>query len=150
MYGFDLTHGQLSGPRLTDGRLSDHRSPFRKMRLLARSLYIADLGYFDLAAAMERRAAGSYTLTRARTNTVFFTEEGHRLSTQAILPPRVGQAKQMHVLVGEKQRYRMRLLMIRVPGEVASGDVRTCTRTLHVVGGQFRSVRWHWRIGRSC
>lgn len=68
---------------------------------------------------MERRAAGSYTLTRARTNTVFFSEEGHRLSTQAILPPRVGQTKQMHVLVGEKQRYRMRVLMIRVPGEVA-------------------------------
>src|SRR6266852_492359 len=99
MYGFDLTHGQLCGPRLTDGRLSDHRSPFREMCLPAKSLYIADLGYFDLDAVMERRAAGSSTLTRARTNTVFFSEEGHRLSTQAILPPRVGQTKQMHVLV---------------------------------------------------
>lgn len=50
---------------------------------------------------------------------MFFTEQGQRLSVQAILPPRVGQTKQMHVLVGEKQRYPMRLLMMRVPREVA-------------------------------
>jgi hypothetical protein len=116
---WDLTHGQLCGPHLTDGRLSDHRSPFRQVGLPAKSLYIADLGYFDLDAAIERRAAGSYTLTRARSNTLFFTEQGQRLSVQAILPPRVGQTKQMHVLVGEKQRYPMRLLMLRVPEEVA-------------------------------
>ena len=63
-----------------------------------------------LAATLSREKGG---------NTVFFTEQGHRLSVQAILPPRVGQTKQMHVLVGEKQRYRMRLLMMRVPKEVA-------------------------------
>ncbi len=65
------------------------------------------------------RCAGSYTLTRARSNTVFFTEQGRRLRLEAVLPQRVGQTKEMAVLVGEKQRYRMRLLMVRVPKEVA-------------------------------
>ena len=116
---WDLTRGQLAGPSLTHGRVSDQRSPFRHVRLSAGSLYIADLGYFDLDAAMERRKAGSYTLTRARTNTVFFTEQGRRLRLEAVLPQRVGQTKEMPVLVGEKQRYRMRLLMVRVPKEVA-------------------------------
>lgn len=116
---WDLTRGHLSGPSLTDGRVSDQRSPFRQVGLPVGSLYIADLGYFDLDAAMERRKAGSYTLTRARSNTVFFTEQGQRLRLQSVLPPRVGQSKEMHVLVGDEQRYRMRLLMLRVPEEVA-------------------------------
>ena len=116
---WDLTRGQLAGPRLTDGRTSDQCSPFREVRLPAKSLYIADLGYFDLDAAMERRKVGSYPLTRARSNTVFFTEQGQRLPLQAVLPPRVGQTKELHVLVGGEQRYRMRLLLLRVPKEVA-------------------------------
>ena len=116
---WDLTRGQLAGPSLTDGRVSDQCSPFCQACLPIGSLYIADLGYFDLDAALQRRKAGSYTLTRARTNTVFFTEQGQRLFLPSVLPPRVGQTKEMHVLVGGKQRYRMRLLMLRVPGEVA-------------------------------
>lgn len=68
---------------------------------------------------MERRKAGSYTLTRARTNTVFFTEQGRRLNVPSVLPPRVGQTKELHVLVGEKRGYQMRLLLVRVPEEVA-------------------------------
>jgi hypothetical protein len=68
---------------------------------------------------MQRRKAGSYTLTRARTNTVCFTEQGQRLSLPAVLPQRVGQTKALHVLVGGEQRYRMRLLMLRVSKEVA-------------------------------
>lgn len=116
---WDLTHGQLFGPSLTDGRVSDQCSPFRQISLSAGSLYIADLGYFDLDAAMERRKAGSYTLTRARSNTVFFTEQGKRLHLQSVLPQRVGQTKEIHVLVGGEQRYQMRLLMLRVPEEVA-------------------------------
>lgn len=116
---WDLTYGQLFGPFLTDGRVSDLCSPLRQMSLSAGSLYIADLGYFDLDAAMERRKAGSYTLTRARSNTVFFTEQGQRLCLQAVLPQRVGQTKEMHVLVGGEHQYRMRLLLLRVPKEVA-------------------------------
>jgi len=104
---------------LTDGRVSDQCSPFREECLPVGSLYIADLGYFDIEAAMERRKAGSFTLTRARTNTAFFTEAGQRLRLQAVLPPRVGQTKEMSVLVGQQQRYPMRLLMLRVPKEVA-------------------------------
>ncbi len=116
---WDRTRGQLAGPSLTNGRASEQCSPFRQVCLSAGSLYIADLGYFDLDAAMEHRKAGSYTLTRARTTTVFFTEQGRRLRLEAVLPQRVGQTKEMPVLVGEKQRSWMRLLMVRAPKELA-------------------------------
>ena len=41
------------------------------------------------------------------------------MRVQAVLPPRVGQTKEMHVLVGKQQQYPMRLLMVRVPKDVA-------------------------------
>src|SRR5258708_31416954 len=87
---WDLTHGQISGPRLTDGRVSDQCSPFREVSLPAGSLYIADLGYFDIEAAMERRKAGSYTLTRARTNTAFFRRSRRALALVGRFAPTSG------------------------------------------------------------
>lgn len=83
------------------------------------SFYVADLGYFNLDRIVARREANSYTLTRPQSNTVFFTQAGKRLQLKTILPPRVGQVKEMPVLVGVKQRHPMRLLMLRVPDEIA-------------------------------
>jgi hypothetical protein len=87
--------------------------------LPAGSLYVADLGYFNLDRIVARRAARSYTLTRPQSRTVFFTQAGQRLQLKTVLPPRVGQTKEMPVLVGIKQRHPMRLLMLRVPHEIA-------------------------------
>ncbi len=146
---WDLRRGQLSGPSLTDGRVSDQCSPFRQVGLPAQSLYIADLGYFDLDAAMHRRKAGSSTLTRARANTVFFTEQGQRLGLRSILPPRVGQTKEMHVLVGGEQRYRMRLLILRVPEEVGEQrrqDLRSEARRRGRVVSQRALALADWTI----
>ncbi len=46
---WELKRGQLWGPKLTDGRASDHRSPFNDEPVQAGALYIEDLGYFDEA-----------------------------------------------------------------------------------------------------
>lgn len=62
----DLKQGQLWGPMPTAGRQSDRRSPFKPLPLPQGSLYIADLGYFDLEAMARRQQAGSFTLTRLR------------------------------------------------------------------------------------
>src|SRR5437763_3033979 len=112
-----LKRGQLWGPSLTDGRASDRSSPFNEVDLPAGSFYVADLGYFNLDRIVARRAAQSSTLTRPQSSTVFFPASGKRLPLKTVLPPRVGQIKQMPVLVGVKQRHPMRLLMMRVPEE---------------------------------
>jgi hypothetical protein len=116
---WEIKRGQIWGPSLSDGRASDRSSPFNEDALPAGSLYVADLGYFNLDRIVARREACSYTLTRPQSSTVFFTKAGKRLDLKTVLPMRVGQMKEMPVLVGIKQRHPMRLLMLRVPAEVA-------------------------------
>ncbi len=116
---WDLKRGSLRGPRLTHGRISDRSSPLKEEPLPAASLYIADLGYVDWSCVVARRAAGSYTLTRAQARTMYWTPEGKPLKLDAQLPQQVGQTKELWVRVAEKHRHLMRLLIIRVPEEVA-------------------------------
>lgn len=116
---WELKRGQIWGPSLTDGRTSDRSSPFNDETLPEGSLYAADLGYFNLDRIVQRRADKSYTLTRPQSSTAFFTAEGKLLQLKSVLPQRVGQTKEMHVLVGVKQRHAMRLLMMRVPPDIA-------------------------------
>lgn len=116
---WELKRGQLQGPRLTHGRISDRSSPFKEDPLPVGSLYIADLGYLDWGSIAARRAVGSYTLTRAQARTLYWTPEGKPLKLGALLPQQVGQTKELWVRVGDEHRHLMRLLILRVPEEVA-------------------------------
>jgi hypothetical protein len=119
---WELVRGELQGPTLSDGRTSDHASPFNEVPAVAGGLYIEDLGYFALERLATRQRAGAYSLTRYRVGTALYEPKGQRLELIRLLPPRVGQVKELPVLVGAKQRLPMRLLMLRVPKDV--GDKR--------------------------
>jgi hypothetical protein len=116
---WDLKRGGLRGPKLTHGRVSDRLSPFKEEPLPTGSLYIADLGDVDWGCVAARRAAGSSTLTRAQARTMYWTMQGKPLKLDALLPQRVGQTKELWVRVADKHRHPMRLLILRVPEEVA-------------------------------
>ena len=119
---WELKRGRLWGPALTDGRASDRRSPFTEEEIVRGSLEIKDLGYFQLDHLEARRAAGAYSLTRWQAGTALFTNDGKKLSLADVLPPRVGQLKELPVRLGARHWLPMRLLMLRVPKEV--GDQR--------------------------
>ena len=119
MCGFELKRGQVWGPKLTSGRTWDHQSPFKQEVVQPGSLSIHDLGYFDLRQMGKRRRAGGYSLSRLHAGTALFTPQGKPLNLHTVLPRRVGQLKEMHVLVGARERLPMRLLLVRVPKEVA-------------------------------
>lgn len=117
---WELQRGQLQGPKLTAGRSSDQTSPFKDEEVVPGSLLINDLGYFNLRQIAARHRAGGYTLTRLRVGTALFTPQGKRVQLDnTLLPQRVGQMKELHVLVGASERVPMRLLLLRVPQEVA-------------------------------
>ena len=119
---WELKRGRLWGPRLTDGRASDRRSPFNEEPIEPGSLSVKDLGYFNLEHIAARHRAGAYTLTRWQAGTALFTPQGKRLCLQHVVPQRVGQMKHLQVLVGATARHPMRLLLLKVPKEV--GDQR--------------------------
>jgi len=120
---WDVCGGQLWGPSLTDGRCSDQRGPFSLEELPVGSLYVADLGFFSLARLAKLcqgpRTQRRYVVTRYQPKTLLRTRSGHRIDLRGIAPQAVGEAKELGVLVGRDQRLPMRLVMLRVPAEVA-------------------------------
>jgi len=115
---YDLAHGTLRGPLLTDGRTHESTTPLQTAPLPRGSLRIADLGYFCLAVLAAIAGEGSYFLSRLQQATALFTPEGERTRLFDLLgcAPSVDR----WVLLGCAQRLRVRLLAVRVPPEVAN------------------------------
>jgi hypothetical protein len=145
---WELKRGQLQGPQLSDGRSADQSCAWREEEVLPGSLLIQDLGYFNLRHMAARHRAGGYTLTRVRVGTALFTRSGKRVRLDPTwLPPRVGQLKEVKVLVGADVRMPMRLLLLRVPKEVGEQrreDLRTdAQRRGHLVSEEaLRLADW--------
>src|SRR6266568_4974669 len=110
---WELKRGQWWGPKLTDGRTSDHRSPFNDEAVQAGALYVQDWGYFEVRRLAQRRQAKAYSLTRLHAGTALFTLSGQALCLEKVLPPRVGLMKELRVLVGAKERLPMRWLLLQ-------------------------------------
>src|SRR2546425_8412587 len=110
---WELKQGRLQGPQLANGRSSDQTSPFKDTEVVPGSLLVTDLGYFNVRQMAARKLAGGYTLSRVKAGTALFTREGKRVQVDAtLLPQRVGQMKELQVLVGADARLPMRLLLL--------------------------------------
>src|SRR5207302_1043539 len=117
---WELLRGRLWGPALTEGRCSDHRSPLALEELPEGSLYVTDLGYFCLREIAQRHRQHRYTLTRLRVGTKLFDQQRKPMALErGVLPPRVGQMKELRVRVGAQEQVPRRLLMLRVPKAIA-------------------------------
>jgi hypothetical protein len=87
---WEIKRGQIWGPRLTNGRASDRSSPFNDDALPVDSLYVADLGYFNLDRIAARRAAGSYTPLPPTIVYGFFYRSGKASATEIGSPTKSG------------------------------------------------------------
>lgn len=121
---WDVLGGHLDGPRLTDARCNDRKSPFPGSSIPAGALYLADLGFFGLPrlqGLMQRQGrVKGYVITRLLHRTHLYLRNGHRLELRGILPQKVGEAREMGVLVGKTARVPMRLILVRVPKKVGN------------------------------
>jgi hypothetical protein len=120
---WDVLGGKLEGPRLTDGRHTDTKSPFNQDALPSGGLYLADLGFFSLGrlSRLAHPAEGGkrFFVMRWQYGTGLFTRSGHQLELRGLLPQHEGEAREMGVLLGKQARRPVRLIMVRVSEEVA-------------------------------
>ena len=124
---WDVLAGQLHGPGLTDGRCNDHRSPLALEDLPAGCLYVADLGFFGVErlrsiaqGTQEASRRKRFFASRMQVKTALLTRGGHRIVLAGIFPQQVGQVVDYGVLLGAAGRLPVRLILQRVPPEVAA------------------------------
>lgn len=119
---WNVLNGEFYGPRLTNGRVNDHKSPFEIEELPEDSLYIADLGFFAIerfCRIAREKTRKRYFVTRLQSKTNLYNRRGHCINLAGILPQQVGQVREVGVILGQKNGLPVRLLMVKVPEEVA-------------------------------
>lgn len=111
--------GALDGPTLQPARMHDRRTPYQYTDEPAGSLSLADLGYFSLDELQARNTAKQYVVTRYKHGTTLYQEDGTRIDLLTLLRELPTSRADMTILVGQQHRLPMRLLVERVPSEVA-------------------------------
>jgi Transposase DDE domain len=117
-----VLNGELLGPRLANGRMNDHKSPFGIEELPEESLYLADLGFFAierLQRIAREKNGKRYFVSRLLAKTNLYTRRGHRIELRGILPQEVNQVCEVGVVLGRKNGLPLRLILVKVPDEVA-------------------------------
>ncbi len=120
---WDIKSGELQGPRLTDGKVHDSKSPFQDIPVPGEALYVADLAYFSLPRIKQWRKRDKdgkrcYVVTRFHTKCNLYTHTGHKLELRGVLPRQPGIAVELGVVVGKQDRLPARFLMICLSDEV--------------------------------
>lgn len=117
---FDLLSGALLAIDLAAGRAADVSLPCQHASLPVGSLRLADLGFFDLAVLQQLDASGAYFLSKLRVNTLISDASAQDVPLLAFVQ-RLGALSSWDgwVRVGQGGRLRARLLLERVPKEVA-------------------------------
>jgi DDE family transposase len=137
---WDVLRGKLEGPRLVDGRHSDNKSPFNDEDLPAGGLYLADLGFFALwrlqRLAQRREGGKRFFVMRLQYGTGLSTRSGHRIELRGLLPQQPGEVREVGVLLGQAAKLPVRLLMVRVPEEVAEQRRKRLREAAHKHGRQ--------------
>lgn len=146
---WDLLAGRLHGPYVQEGRSADLASVLRQQVMPAGSLWIADLGYWNLQWLRSLSQAGVSFLMRYKAGMVLWHEK-HRLDLLSVLPQVVGERLELLVDIGaNKVLCRVRLLAERVPAEVATARQQRIRAYAEDHGKPINPLVWelaHWTL----
>jgi hypothetical protein len=117
---WELRTGKLTTLLVEPGRRSDAQSEAAEGPVLPGSLSIRDLGYFSLRRFQARGAAGAYWLSRWQQGTTVLDQEGRPLELLEYVRRHSGAGPiDVPILLGAVERLPCRLIVLRVPQEVA-------------------------------
>lgn len=113
--------GALRHLELQAGRDSDTQSQAATAPVAPGTLLLRDLGYFDLELLRQFDAAGAYWITRWQPGTVVRDRQGQRLDLPQRAREHTGpEPLQLSILRGAAAQLPCRLLLLRVPEEIAN------------------------------
>lgn len=126
----DLLTGTITGLDLVDGRASDQRLPIQHAPIPAGTLRLADLGFYDLGVFAQISAADGYWISRLDPQAILSTDTQEGMGLLAFVQT-LGAVNDWDgpVRVGRTQRLPARLLVQRVPQEVADQRRRRIRQT---------------------
>ena len=118
---WDLLTGKLVTLELEPGRRSDAKSALLEGPVPAGSLSIFDLGYFCLERFAELIGSGAYWISRWQQGTSAFHPDGQPLDLLRYVREHPGGWPiDIPILLGADHRLACRLIVLRVPQEVAA------------------------------
>lgn len=116
---WDMLHGTLDGPYLTDGRVHDRVASTMNQPLATGSLLIRDLGYWKLDAWEQLDSDGILLLSRAQSQTGFYDSNGKRWLQADYVRQLTDDVFDIPIEMGFAKRINARLVGLRVPQAVA-------------------------------
>ena len=124
-FNMGLISGKIWDMRLLQGRSTD--ISYRLGNILPEALYLFDLGYSCADNFQAIAQNGAWFLTRYKYKTTLYRPNGQPISQKALLRlvrrMRPGSRIDMNVLMGAKARTPCRLVLEKLPAEVA-GQIR--------------------------
>jgi hypothetical protein len=132
---FEFLRGVITGVALQAGRSPDQSYAGDRQAIVPGALYLTDLGYFALARFKALVEHAAYFLSRFDTQTALFeTATGERLDLLPWLRTHPEPQFEQDVLIGSQARLQCRLVVVRVPQEVADQRRRRAYATARTKG----------------
>jgi len=116
----NMNTGELAGPYLQAGRVSDRSSELQHQPLPKGALRIADLGYFSLENLSSLKTQQTYWLSRIFSQCMVYDLHGKKWDLVELLGASCDHQLDMPILLGAIERLPCRLMAIRVPEAVAN------------------------------
>ena len=145
---WNLLDGELEGPFLHAGRVSDKTCDEALEPLAPGTLRLADLGFFSLDRFQELNAQNVYWLTRVQPGTVVYDAAGNASGLGDFLSRQPGAVVDVSVPLGVHHRLPCRLIAVRVPKDVAEKRRARMRKKQTRKGRRTREpIRGSWRNG---
>lgn len=126
---FEFLRGGMAGMRFQAGRTPDQSYTGELEHIQAGALYLSDLGYFVLSRFRRLDEQHAYFLSRFDTKTLLFAAEGEALDLWEWLCAHAAAQFEAPVRIGREDQLPCRMIVLRVPQEVADERRRKARET---------------------
>jgi len=116
---WEVSEGRLGGLSLSSGRVHDQKTGIVRSESVAGSLYLRDLGFFNLDQMKADAAQGAYFISRLKVGTRRADSQGKAIALAVHLGQTTSPSLDQAVVIGSSAELTGRLVAFRLPAKVA-------------------------------